>query len=183
MDRFTKIFILIFLLLVIIPIYNGNITNANTVNAKNYTDNGIFFEYPQNWQQLNQIESPNALTAFGDPQSANQLTGNINTLVIIQKASLPSGSTLKQVYDSNYAEIEAHDSSFKTISESLKRVDGTVAHVNTHTVNVNGVLKQEKAVWLEKNGNIYVILCGALPDTFDAQQTNFDMIINSFQVQ
>ncbi|MGZ7107353.1 MAG: PsbP-related protein [Methanobacterium sp.] len=184
MNKNTAIFIPIVLLLILIPVYSGyDAINSNNTNIKSYSQNGISFDYPQNWQQLNQIESSNALVGFGDPDSTNQSTGNINTIVIIQKAPMPAGSKLKQVYDSNYAQTAVQDTSFKTISENLKEVNGTLAYVNTHMVSVNGVLKQEKAVWLQKKGYVYVILFGALPNTFDAQNANFDMIINSFQVK
>lgn len=183
MDKFIKILIPIVFLLVAIPLIDGNGINAKSTNAHNYSENGIYFEYPDSWQQLNQIDAPNALIAFGDPSSTDQLTGTVNTHVIIQKAPISSETTLKQSYDSNYAGLMTQDSSFKTISENLAKVDGTLAYVNIHTINVNGVEKQYKAVWFEKKGNIYVILCEALPDAFAAQQTKFDEIINSFKVE
>ena len=163
---------------------SGNQTSTQpTVATKAFSGSGVSFSYPENWQQLQQISSPNAIVAFGDPSSVDNSTGNVNTLVVVQKVALPSGSTLKQVYDSTYAQFAAKDSSFKTISDTTTTVDGTTAYVNTHTVNVSGVQKEEKAVWLEKNGSIYVILCGSLPNVFDSQQANFDAIINTFKVQ
>ena len=162
---------------------NNQTSTQPTVPTKAYSGNGISFSYPENWTQLGQISSPNALVAFGDPKSVDNSSGNVNTLVVVQKVALPSGSTLKQVYDSTYAQFAAQDPSFKTISDTTTTVDGTTAYVNIHTVDVNGVQKQEKAVWLEKNGNVYVIQCGALPPVFDSQQANFNMIINSFKIQ
>ncbi len=161
---------------------NTNQTSQPTVPTKEYSGNGISFSYPESWQQLEQISSPNALVAFGDPSSVDSATNNVNTLVVIQSIPMPSGSTLKEVYDATYAQFKATDSSFQQISDSTTTVDGTTAYVNTHMVDVSGVQKQEKAVWLEKNGNIYVILCGALPSAFETQQKNFDAIINTFKV-
>ncbi|MGZ7048350.1 MAG: hypothetical protein ACXVHP_08685, partial [Methanobacterium sp.] len=77
MNKNTAIFIPIVLLLILIPVYSGyDAINSNTTNIKSYSQNGISFDYPQNWQQLNQIESSNALVGFGDPDSTNQSTGN-----------------------------------------------------------------------------------------------------------
>jgi hypothetical protein len=153
-----------------------------TDSTKTYSGNGISFNYSGSWQQLQQVSSPNAIVAFGDNKTADQSTGNVNTLVVVQKVAMPAGATLKQVYDSTYQQFAQQDSSFKTISDTTTTVDGTTAYVNTHTVNVDGVQKQEKAAWLEKNGNIYVILYGALPSAFNNQQANFDTIINTFKV-
>lgn len=160
----------------------SNQTSQPTVPTKTYAANGVSFNYPESWEELKSISTPNAIVAYGDPKSVDASTGNVNTLVIIQKVALPSGMTLKQVYDQTYAQYAASDPSFQQISDSTTTVDGTTAYVNVHKVNVSGVQKQEKAVWLEKNGNIYVILCGALPDVFNAQQANFDAIIKTFKV-
>jgi len=36
---------------------------------------------------------------------------------------------------------------------------------------------------MEKDGNIYVIICSAPVAIFDNAQTSFNMVINSFKVQ
>ncbi len=160
---------------------NTNQTSQPTIPTKQFSGNGISFSYPESWEQL-QATTPNAIVTFGDPSSVDSATNNVNTLVVIQSIPLPSGTTLKANYDATYAQYAAADSSFRQISDSTTTVDGTTAYVNTHTVNVSGVQKQEKAVWLEKNGKIYVILAGALPSAFESQQKNFDAIINTFKV-
>lgn len=164
-------------------IFASGCVNQDNINSKTYSNNGISFNYPAYWQEIPNIKTALAMVAIGDPNSINQSTKNVNTVVVIQKIPTSSGITLKQAYDNNYAQLLAKDSSFKAISDANTTVDGTIAYVNTHIVNVNGIEKQEKAVWLEKSGYIYVILCGALSNAFNGQQANFDMIINSFKVQ
>ncbi|MGB9937424.1 MAG: PsbP-related protein [Methanobacterium sp.] len=153
-----------------------------TVPTKNYTANGISFSYPDGWEELKSIATPNAVVAYGDPKSVDAATGNVNTLMVVQKVALPSGTTLKKAYDDTYSQYAATDPSFQQISDKTITIDGTTAYENIHKVSVSGVQKQERAVWLEKGGQIYVILCGALPDAFAAQQANFDAVINTFKV-
>lgn len=157
------------------------INNQTSISTKTYSANGIFFNYPDNWQ-LMASSTPNAIASVGDPKTSDSSTKNVNTFVVIQKKAVPSGTTLKQAYDNTYAQFASTDSSFQQISDSTTTVDGTTAYVNTHKVDVSGVQKQEKAVWFEKDGNIYVILCGALPSDFNSEQENFDAIINTFEV-
>ncbi|MGZ7067500.1 MAG: PsbP-related protein [Methanobacterium sp.] len=154
---------------------------SGCTSSNSYSGNGVSFNYPSSWQQLSTTSSL-AIAAVGDPNSKDS-SGLPNTYTIIQKTALPSGQDLKQAYDSNYAQFTANVPSFKTISDTTTTVDGTTAYVNTHTINSNGTTIQEEAVWLTKNGNIYVILCGALPSNFANEQSNFNMIINSFKVQ
>lgn len=109
-------------------------------------------------------------------------SGNIVTLVIIQSIPLPSGKTLKDVYDETYRSFE-QESGYQLISERTLTIDGVTAYENIHRINVDGVTKQERATWLEKNGKIYVILCGTSPERFDTENRNFDLITYSFQVK
>lgn len=178
-DKMKKhILIILFILALIVAI-----SGCTSQKQNNYSSNGISFNYPNNWKEIPNVQTSFAIVAVGDPDSVDQATKKVNTVVIVQKIPLPSGTTLKQTYDSNYARLAAQDPSYTVISQTTRTVDGTTAYINIHTVNVDGVQKQEEAVWLEKNGNIYVILCGTLPPVFDSQQANFDMIINSFKIQ
>ncbi len=45
----------------------------------------------------------------------------------------------------------------------------------------NGDQKEYRAVWFNENGNIYVVLCSAKSTDFQAQQDNFNLVINSFK--
>ncbi|MGB9979777.1 PsbP-related protein [Methanobacterium sp.] len=162
---------------------NGNQTKQSTVPTESYAVNGISFNYPDSWVELKNITTQNSIVAYGDPDSIDKPTNRVNTLVIVQKVPMPSGFTLKQFYDDTYAKFAAQDPSFQQISDSTTTVDGTTAYVNTHKIDVGRVQKEEKAVWLEKDGYIYIILMGSIPDAFSNQQANFDAIINSFQVQ
>lgn len=152
----------------------GNKTTTTTP-TKTYAQGGISFDYPESWEVAN-ATTANAIVAVADPQ-------NKQTLVVIQKTALPSGQTLKETFDATYSQYEAQIPNYQKISDGTLTVDGVTAYERIHKVNVDSTQKQERAVWLEKNGTIYVILCGALPEDFDKEKANFDIIINSFKVQ
>ncbi len=172
------IFVTMILALVI---FTSGCTDTQNQNTKTYSANGISFNYPDSWVPASTSVS-NAVVSFGDPKSVNASTGNVNTLLIVQKVAMPSNMTLKQAFDSNFAKVAAQNPSYQLIDNTTTTVDGTTAYINTHKINANGVQKEEKAVWIEKNGNIYVILMGTIPDAFNNQQANFDAVIKSFHV-
>ena len=188
MKKYLPIFAIIALVVFVAGCVDSGTTNDTTsvdttvpdVPSKTYAKNGISFKYPQSWSNQLEIQTPNVITGVGDPDSKDS-SGNINTLAVIQSTPVPSGQTLKETYDATYASYE-NDSSFQLVSETTFTLDGTTAYENIHKIDVSGTVKQERATWLEKNGTIYVILCGALPSEFDSQQTNFDLITFSFQV-
>lgn len=155
-------------------------TSVPNIPSTTYAKNNISFKYPESWTNKITSSTPNTVTAVGDPDS-QESDGNINTLAIIQKTDLPSGQTLKQTYDATYNNY-ANESSFQEVSERTLNINGLTAYENIHKVDVSGVQKQERATWFEKDGTIYVVLCGALPSDFESQQTNFDLITFSFKV-
>mgnify|MGYP000867441715 FL=1 len=159
----------------------GN-TTVPDIPYKTYSDSEISFRYPESWTSENlTIQSPNAIAAVADPASVES-SGNIVTLVIVQSIPLPAGKTLKDVYDETYRSFE-QQSGYQLISERTLTINGVTAYENVHRINIDGVTKQERATWLEKNGKIYVILCGTSPEKFDAENRNFDLITYSFQVK
>jgi len=186
-DLMKKYIVLILAILAVVVFSLGFTDQGFSLDFTNqgnntYNSNGISFNYSSSWQKIPNIKTQNALAGVGDPKSADKSTNNVNTLVIVQKVTMPSNMTLKQVYDDIYAKY-AQDSTYQTLSDKNVTVNGLTGYENIHKVIVNGVLKKERVVWLEKNGNIYVILCGAVLSDFDGQQTNFDTVIKSFKVQ
>jgi PsbP-like protein len=155
---------------------------GNQTPAKTYAQNGISFNYANNWFEV-QNQAPDTIVAVGDPKTADSQTGDVKTSVVIQKLDNPSGFTLRQLYDGNYALYATQNRSYQRISDGNLTLSGTTAYENIYKVDSNGVQKQERAVWMEKNNIIYVILCVSLPENFNKEQKNFDFIINSFQVQ
>lgn len=152
------------------------------VPYRTYSDSEISFRYPANWTSENlTVASPNSIAAVADPSGVDE-ADNLETLVIIQSIPLPSGRTLKDVYDETYRAFSG-EPGYRLISERTLTVDGVTAYENIHTINVDGVAKQERATWLEKNGKIYVILCGTTPERFESEKRNFDLITYSFQVK
>lgn len=177
-----KRYVILLVAILALVVFTSGCTNTQNQTTKTYSANGISFNYPDSWVPAS-TSVTNAVISFGDPKSVNASTGNVNTLLIIQKVAMPSNMTLKQAFDSNFAKVAAQNPSYQLIDNTTITVDDTTAYVNTHKINASGVQKEEKAVWLEKNGNIYVVLMGAIPDAFSNQQANFDAIMNSFHVQ
>jgi len=160
---------------------DGNNT-AQDIPYRTYSDSEISFRYPANWTSENlSVSTPNSIAVVADPSGVDE-AGNLETLVIIQSIPLPSGRTLKEVYDETYRAFSG-EPGYRLISERTLTVDGVTAYENIHTINVDGVTKQERATWLERNGKIYVILCGTTPGRFDSEQKNFDLITYSFRVK
>lgn len=142
----------------------------------------ISFKYPENWDILpNQTQ--NMVIAFGDPTSKNNTTGTPNTYITVLKEQLPSGQNLKDTFNVTYSKLKTIDSSYQNLSNQVITIDGRTAYENVYYKNISNVKKQERAVWVEKNGVVYIITLSTLPGEFDKNQDNFNLVSNSFHIK
>ncbi len=166
-------------LLCSVVLASGCVTDNQNNKTKTYAQNNITFTYPGSWDIAN-TTSPNAVVAVADPTTVQ--TGTPSTLVVIQKSPVAKGSNFKNVYDTNYASF-FNNTGYQQVSEGNITINGVNAFENIYKTNQTGVQKQYRAVWFNLNGNIYVILCSAVATDFEKEQTNFNMIVNSFKAQ
>lgn len=166
-----------------IMLFSVMVSGCVTDNKQNnqtqaYSQNNISFNYPGGWATAN-TTAPNSIAAVADPNSVQ--SGSPTTVVLIQKPNATAGSNLSAVYASNYATF-FNNTGYQRVSEGNITVNGSDALENVYTSNSTNP-KQYRAVWLDENGTIYVILCIANENDFKNQQANFNLIINSFKAQ
>jgi hypothetical protein len=177
--RMRRYLILMFALLAVV-MASGCVTDQGN-ETKTFTQNNITFQYPYSWAVV-QTTSPDAVAAVADPSSVLSGTNSPTTQVVIQKPNITAGTNLTEAYDDNYANFFNNTGNQK-ISEANITTDKLTALENIYTSSSSGIEKQYRAVWLEKNSTIYVILCSSRKSDFESLQSKFDIIVNSFQAQ
>ena len=183
-DKLKKYLLAIILISVVIIasgcINKGNQTANNTSNStKTYNGDEFNFNYPANWQQISN-EAPNSVVAFGDPNSTDS-SGNTQINVVIQKVAKPSNMTLQEYYNTTYTQFASENIGYKPVSNGTIEINGKSALENVYIIN-SGVQKEQRAIWIQNNNVIYTILCSAPVSNYNSQQSNFNMIINSFKI-
>lgn len=174
-------YLLLTFTLVAVVMASGCITNQDNNATKTFNQNNVTFEYPASWAVV-QTTSPNAVAAVADPNSVISNTNSPTTQVVIQKPNVTQGTDLQEAYDDNYATF-FNATGYQKVSEANITTDRLTALENIYTSSSSGIEKQYRAVWLEKNSTIYVILCSSKKSDFESLQSKFDVIINSFQAQ
>lgn len=158
---------------------SGCVNSKSEENTtKVYDQNGIYFEYPGTWDLANSTAN-GSVVAVGDPKTITS-NGSPTTFVLIQRPNSTLGSDLDTVYQRNYAAF-FNNTGYQRISEGNITVNDIKAYENIYSENRSGVQKNYRAVWLEQNGEIFIILCSALASDFQQEQKNFDLIINTFR--
>jgi hypothetical protein len=175
-----KYIAIVMVMLCAVVMVSGCVTdNKNTNETKTYSQNNVTFTYPGTWDIANPT-AQNSVAAVADPNSVQ--SGNPTTTVLIQKPNATQGTNISSVYTSNYATF-FNNTGYQQVSEGNVTVNGSDALENVYKDNSTTNPRQYRAVWLNENGTIYVILCIATVKDYANEQTNFNLIINSFTVK
>lgn len=90
-------------------------------------------------------------------------------------------NTLKNEFESNYKSL-SRNSDYEIEYLGNATVQGNDAMEAAYLTTGGSVVKEHKAVWLQGDGEIYVILCTSPQDQFDNYEPIFDYAINSVKI-
>ena len=159
---------------------NVNFNNNDDVNGSEsveYSENGITLLMPGNWVSA-KSESNDTVLAIADPKVKDSSGFNSVNVNIERKSDARS---LDSEFKSNY-NILARNSDFNILFEGNASFNGEPAMEADYTSESGGILKQHKAIWVQKDKDIYVILCSAPQSEFGDMEGTFDFIINSIKL-
>nr|WP_255553879.1 PsbP-related protein [Methanobacterium subterraneum] len=72
----------------------------------------------------------------------------------------------------------------QVISETDRTINGVSAKDMVYSISTtSGVAKKERIIAMQDSSNRYYIVCSAPTADFDRQQSNFNLIIDSFKIQ
>lgn len=171
--------VLLFLVLVATTLASGCTSGNEVFNA-----NGVTFNYPSGWDNLstNQVsigttDAAPVIASVADPDS---IQNNVyKTLVAVQKT--PANLTIDTV--TSETKTSLIDQGVQIVSERNLTVSGVPATEIVYTITVSGEAKKERMILMVKDNVAYSIVCSTTTSDYNSQQSNFDLIINSFQIK
>jgi hypothetical protein len=142
---------------------------------KDISKNGIKMKIPSEWIEV-RSDANDSLLAVANPNYGDSLSHINQVSVVVQKEKL--SSSLNSMFRSNYDTIFS-DSSYNEISEGNTSIGSLNGLECIYTFDDGLQIKQQRAFWVEKANNVYVILCTAPVNEFDNQQKYFDFILQN----
>jgi hypothetical protein len=146
----------------------GGATETPTTN--HFEASGISFDYPSTWKTLTS-DDPTRIAYFSEVET--------NTIVQVIKQDMPTGFTLKTYHDNVVTSI--------MVGQPISGNPLTVSGVNAYETvfDAQSVNQDMRFRWvsLEKDGTVYDIAFAVAPESFDEVNSDFDTVINSFEVQ
>ncbi|WP_220607485.1 PsbP-related protein [Methanobrevibacter oralis] len=170
------IIIAIILLLSCIIVNVSADTQDNATKMLTLSKGGIIMNYPSDWgySQASSNDSVMAISKLDSIDSAGIGQVNIN----VEKRAI--SENLSSYLENTYKSME-YDSSFELISSGEVAIGTNTAYEYIYTSTDNGVIREHKAVWFDKNGQACVLLYSAPVDQFEANLYVFDYIVKDIQ--
>jgi hypothetical protein len=174
-------YILSAVIIISVILVSGCIYNpSDNGEVKTLNQNGITINYPSNWH-LAQSTVNDTIASVGNPAFIDSSNGLGLISVNIQKKLLPS--SLNEFHNEVYNVSFPSNSSFKSISSGNLTIGSYNGLEEIYTITESsGLVKEYRAIWIENNGYVYVILATAPKNDFENQKVDFDLIINSFKI-
>ena len=147
-------------------------------DLKTFSKNGIFFKYPGHWNVAT-TEIEDTIASVADPNTIDSFTGLAQTSVVVQKQNLTM--PIERFFNDTYSKLSS-DSSFNLISEGNLTIGEYNANEFVYTIDQLDTRKKVKAVWIQNDQEVYVVLFTASESEFDKQIKYFDFILSTFRI-
>ncbi len=157
---------------------NSNSNSNESVTMLSMSKGGVTVNYPSNWI-LSQATSNNSIIAISKESSIDNLeVGQVN--INVEKKAFTGD--FNSFVNKSYTNIHA-DSGFNIVSSGEVDLNGekVLQYIYTSTGN-NGIAKQHKALWFERNGEAYVIMYSAPIDKYEANLPAADYIMSHIKI-
>jgi len=146
---------------------------------KTLSKEGISIKYPGNWTVADS-KNNETIIAVADPESFDSNTGFGTVSFIIQKREL--NSSYKKLYDATYDKLFSNSNYTLIAQGTIKINDFNNASECIYDAKENGTIKHHRAIWIQDNNTLYVILCTAPQNQFNSESKNFDFILDSLKI-
>lgn len=163
------------LLLISLLIIVG-MSSCMVVSAANFEQNGVRFDYPDDWNQVKSVaEDPIAAIAYSNDSSIS---------ILIQQVPSEYGSTIEEAYAENNKRL-AMMPGYTNIQENTTVIKNKNLTLHRYIVSdQNGLQKEHISSWTKmSDGKLYVILYSAPVEHYEQYKGAYDEVVSSFALE
>lgn len=167
------------------PPKNVIVNNTSEISTKIYSAGGIYLEYPSSWKITNdEISGTSLQLMIQDPTSASD-----------PNSTQAAGFTVLKLEKDQYLSLEQRKEAF---IQSLKDSGANINVVSSNNITLNGINATEatyegkgpkneaihlKVIYFEQKETDYILAFLTKGLDIESQQTNLDVILDSFKLQ
>ena len=156
---------------------SGSVTQVD-MQGNAYSGDGVSFNIPTNWQVYKLVDGTNT--------NINIVKNNSNTTQITIAISPNPNDMSNQDIINMIQNRTNEDGNWEKISNNITSINGNTAYENTYKVTNSSMFNEpttEEEIAFIKNGYTYTLIFQAPINEFNYEQTNFNITLNSFEVQ
>ncbi|RAP50183.1 MAG: hypothetical protein BZ133_06175 [Methanosphaera sp. SHI613] len=164
------------LLIISLLIFSVGISCCSSVSAGTFEQNGVRFDYPDDWHQVKSIaEGSVAAISYSNDSSIS---------ILIQQVPSEYGSTLEEAYAENNKRL-ALMPGYTNIQENKTTIKNKNLTLHRYIVSdVNGLQKEHIATWTKmSDGKTYVILYSAPVENYEQYKGAYDEVVETFALE
>lgn len=152
-------------------------SDDNATKMLSSSKGGVVVQYPSDWV----LSDSNSNYSVISLAKADSIDASKVGAVTVNVEKRPVEGSFDSFVNETYTSMQ-QDSSFNLTSSGQVLVGDKNATEYVYTSDVNGVVKQHKALWFDKGDQVYVVLYSAPVDKFDANLNSFDYIVENMQL-
>lgn len=149
----------------------------NPKDIQSISKNGVSIKFPSDWG-ISKASSNHSLIAIAKLDSIDS-AGVAQVNINIEKEHF-DGDFEKFVNDT-FAKMEKLGD-YNLSSSGKVAIGDMQGYEYSYVSDINGTVREHKAVWLEHNGDAYVIMYSAPIDQFDSNLKVFDFVVRNFEL-
>lgn len=152
-------------------------TSANPKDIQTISKNGISIKFPSDWG-IARTTSNHTLIAIAKLSSIDS-NGVAEVNINIEKT--PFKGSFEKFVNETYAKMEKLGD-YNLTSFGAVAIGDLQGLEYNYKSDINGTVREHRAIWLEKNSEAYVILYSAPIDQFNGNLNIFDFLVRNFQI-
>lgn len=154
--------------------------NTNQTDVQTVSQNGVVLKFPSDWV-IARAETNDTVVAIADSKSIDSSSkyGRVN--VNVEKRDL-NGESLNTFVNQTYSSILSNSSNQLVSLGNSTAVNGKEAYEAEYLSDIGNNTKEHRAVWVESNNQVYVILCTAPQGQFESVNKYFNYIISNIEI-
>ena len=174
--KINKTLIIVPIIMILVISLSGCITDSIFKTGETYAQNGITFQYPEDWHVVNSVAEGSVAAV------ASKNNPKIST--VIQQVPTELGTDIQTACSNNNKNLVLSPN-YINLQEVQSTVNGQTVILHRYLVNEDdGSQKEHVATWIQmSNGQLYVLLFNTPLEEYDTQRYAYDMIVGSFALE
>jgi hypothetical protein len=143
------------------------------------TKDDFSLKFPKDWENREGFMGTDVISLSPKENAGDQFRENVNVVV----EPLPDGMDLNGYFNANIPKLSGVVRDFQQNGTGSAIINNTRAEWLIYTGSIGSITLKAKQYYLVNGNKGYVITCSATPSTYDAYNSIFDTVVNSFQFE